>query len=451
MIKKLLIANRGEIALRILRACKDLGIKTVAVHSEVDRDLMHVRLADETVCIGPADSRESYLLSSSIISAAEITNADAIHPGFGFLSENADFAEQVTKSDFIFVGPRSETIRLMGDKILAKKAMADVGITGIPGSKGKVTDDIKESKKIAKQVGYPILIKAAHGGGGRGMRNVDKEEDLEEAISMTKNEAQLAFGNDTVFIEKFLQKPRHIEFQVLCDNFGNAICLGERDCSMQRKHQKVIEEAPAPGLTAEIRKQMSELVVSACKKINYIGAGTFEFLYQDGKFYFIEMNTRIQVEHPVTEMITGIDIVRQQLLIASGEKVGYKQDEIEIRGHAIECRINAENSDTFIPCPGTIDQFHAPGGPGVRMDTHIYNGYKVPPNYDSMIGKLISYGNNRNAAIRRMSNALNEIVIDGIDTNIDLQKKLILDTEFQKGGFSINYLENKFKRENGSK
>ena len=300
-------------------------------------------------------------------------------------------------------------------------------------------------------MGYPILIKAAHGGGGRGMRNVDKEEDLEEAISMTKNEAQLAFGNDTVFIEKFLQKPRHIEFQVLCDNFGNAICLGERDCSMQRKHQKVIEEAPAPGLTAEIRKQMSELVVSACKKINYIGAGTFEFLYQDGKFYFIEMNTRIQVEHPVTEMITGIDIVRQQLLIASGEKVGYKQDEIEIRGHAIECRINAENSETFIPCPGTIDQFHAPGGPGVRMDTHIYNGYKVPPNYDSMIGKLISYGNNRNAAIRRMSNALNEIVIDGIDTNIDLQKKLILDTEFQKGGFSINYLENKFKRENGSK
>ena len=450
MIKKLLIANRGEIALRILRACKDLGIKTVAVHSEVDRDLMHVRLADETVCIGPADSRESYLLPSSIISAAEITNADAIHPGFGFLSENADFAEQVTKSDFIFVGPRAETIRLMGDKILAKKAMADVGITGIPGSKGKITDDIKESKKIAKQVGYPILIKAAHGGGGRGMRNVDKEEDLEEAISMTKNEALLAFGNDTVFMEKFLQKPRHIEFQVLCDNFGNAICLGERDCSMQRKHQKVIEEAPAPGLTAEIRKQMSELVVSACKEINYIGAGTFEFLYQDGKFYFIEMNTRIQVEHPVTEMITGIDIVRQQLLIASGEKVGYKQDEIEIRGHAIECRINAENSETFIPCPGTINQFHAPGGPGVRMDTHIYNGYKVPPNYDSMIGKLISYGNNRDAAIRRMSNALNEIVIDGIDTNIDLQKKLILDTEFQKGGFSINYLENKFKRENGS-
>ena len=450
MIKKLLIANRGEIALRILRACKDLGIKTVAVHSEVDRDLMHVRLADETVCIGPADSRESYLLPSSIISAAEITNADAIHPGFGFLSENADFAEQVTKSDFIFVGPRAETIRLMGDKILAKKAMADVGITGIPGSKGKVTDDIKESKKIAKQVGYPILIKAAHGGGGRGMRNVDKEEDLEEAISMTKNEALLAFGNDTVFMEKFLQKPRHIEFQVLCDNFGNAICLGERDCSMQRKHQKVIEEAPAPGVTAEIRKQMTELVVSACKEINYIGAGTFEFLYQDGEFYFIEMNTRIQVEHPVTEMITGIDIVRQQLLIASGEKVGYKQDEIEIRGHAIECRINAENSETFIPCPGTINQFHAPGGPGVRMDTHIYNGYKVPPNYDSMIGKLISYGNNRDAAIRRMSNALNEIVIDGIDTNIDLQKKLILDTEFQKGGFSINYLENKFKRENES-
>ena len=450
MIKKLLIANRGEIALRILRACKDLGIKTVAVHSVVDRDLMHVRLADETVCIGPADSRESYLLPSSIISAAEITNADAIHPGFGFLSENADFAEQVTKSDFIFVGPRAETIRLMGDKILAKKAMADVGITGIPGSKGKVTDDIKESKKIAKQVGYPILIKAAHGGGGRGMRNVDKEEDLEEAISMTKNEALLAFGNDTVFMEKFLQKPRHIEFQVLCDNFGNAICLGERDCSMQRKHQKVIEEAPAPGLTAEIRKQMTELVVSACKEINYIGAGTFEFLYQDGDFYFIEMNTRIQVEHPVTEMITGIDIVRQQLLIASGG--------IKISGnhyfpklHSIECRINAEDPFTdFRPSPGKITNLHLPGGHGVRLDTHVYSGYTIPPNYDSMIAKLIVTAQNRDAAIRRMSNALNEIVIDGIDQVIDLQKKLILDTEFQKGGFSINYLENKFKRENGS-
>jgi len=445
MIKKLLIANRGEIALRILRACKDLGIKTVAVHSVVDRDLMHVRLADESVCIGPADSRESYLLPSSIISAAEITNADAIHPGFGFLSENADFAEQVTKSDFIFVGPKSETIRLMGDKILAKKAMNDVGIMGIPGSKGEVSKDISENKKIAKDIGYPVLVKAAHGGGGRGMRVVEKEEDLEESINLTKNEAKLAFGNETVFIEKFLQRPRHIEFQVLSDNFGNAICLGERDCSMQRKHQKVIEEAPALGITDETRKKMSELVVNACKKINYIGAGTFEFLYQDDEFYFIEMNTRIQVEHPVTEMITGIDIVRQQLLIASGEKVGYTQDQVKLRGHAIECRINAENSETFIPCPGTINQFHAPGGPGVRMDTHIYNGYKVPPNYDSIIEKLISYGNNRNAAIRRMSNALNEIVIDGIQTNIDLQKKLILDDEFQKGQFSINYLENKFK------
>jgi acetyl-CoA carboxylase biotin carboxylase subunit len=451
MIKKLLIANRGEIALRILRACKDLGIKTVAVHSVVDRDLMHVRLADESVCIGPADSRESYLLPSSIISAAEITNADAIHPGFGFLSENADFAEQVTQSDFIFVGPKSETIKLMGDKILAKKAMNDVGITGIPGSKGEVSKDISENKKLAKEIGYPVLVKAAHGGGGRGMRTVEKEDDLEEAIKLTKNEAKLAFGNDTVFIEKFLQNPRHIEFQVLCDNFGNAICLGERDCSMQRKHQKVIEEAPAPDISEEIRTKMTKLVTDACKKINYIGAGTFEFLYQDGEFYFIEMNTRIQVEHPVTEMITGIDIVRQQLLIASGEKVGYTQDQVEIRGHAIECRINAENSETFIPCPGTIEQFHAPGGPGVRMDTHIYNGYKVPPNYDSMIGKLISYGNNRDAAIRRMSNALNEIVIDGIDTNINLQKKLILDSVFQKGSFSINYLENKFKEENGSK
>jgi len=449
MIKKLLIANRGEIALRILRACKDLGIKTVAVHSDVDRDLMHVRLADESVCIGPSDSKESYLLPSSIISAAEITNADAIHPGFGFLSENADFAEQVTKSDFIFVGPKSETIKLMGDKILAKKAMEKVGISKIPWSKGAVSKKISENKIIAKGVGYPVLVKAAFGGGGRGMKVVEKEEDLDEAIKLTKNEAKLAFGNDTVFIEKFLKDPRHIEFQVLCDNFGNAICLGERDCSMQRKHQKVIEEAPAVGITDEIRKKMSKLVTDACKEIDYIGAGTFEFLYQDDNFYFIEMNTRIQVEHPVTEMITGIDIVRQQLLIASGEKVGYTQDEVEIRGHAIECRINAENPKTFIPCPGTIQQFHAPGGPGVRMDTHIYNSYKVPPNYDSMIGKLISYGNNRDAAIRRMSTALNEIVVDGIETNISLQKNLILDSGFQKGGFSINYLENKIKNDYG--
>ena len=445
MISKVLIANRGEIALRVMRACKKLGIKTVAVHSTADRQLAHVKLADESVCIGPADSKQSYLFPSSIISAAEITGADAIHPGFGFLSENADFAKQVTKSDFIFVGPKSETIKLMGDKILAKRAMSEVGINGIPGSKGEVSKSINENKKIAKEVGYPVLVKAAHGGGGRGMRTVEKESDLGEAIKLTKSEAKLAFGNDTVFIEKFLQNPRHIEFQVLCDNFGNAICLGERDCSMQRKHQKVIEEAPAPGLSEELREKMSKLVTDACKKIGYIGAGTFEFLYEDGNFYFIEMNTRIQVEHPVTEMITGIDIVRQQLLIASGEKVGYTQEQVELRGHAIECRINAENSKTFIPCPGTINQFHAPGGPGVRMDTHIYNGYKVPPNYDSMIGKLISYGNNRDAAIRRMSNALNEIVIDGIETNIDLQKELILDTEFQKGGFSINYLESKIK------
>lgn len=448
MIKKLLIANRGEIALRILRACRDLGIKSVAVHSTVDRDLMHVRLADESVCIGPADSRESYLNASSIISAAEITNADAIHPGFGFLSENADFAEKVTKSGFIFVGPKADTIRLMGDKILAKKAMNEIGVTGIPGSDGKVSDVFSENKKIAKKIGYPILVKAAHGGGGRGMRVVEKEEYLDEAIKVTKNEAKLAFGNETVFIEKFLKKPRHIEFQILCDNYGNAICLGERDCSMQRKHQKIIEEAPALGITKEIRKEMSELVVAACKKINYIGAGTFEFLYENGKFYFIEMNTRIQVEHPVTEMITGIDIVRQQLLIASGEKLGYSQEQVKINGHAIECRINAENSETFIPSPGIIAQFHAPGGPGVRMDTHIYNGYKVPPNYDSMIGKLISHGNDRNAAIRRMSNALNEIVIDGIQTNIELQKNLVLDNEFQKGEYSINYLESKINKKN---
>ncbi len=449
MIKKLLIANRGEIALRILRACKDLGISTVAVHSSVDRDLMHVRLADESVCVGPPDSKQSYLNSPAIISAAEITDADAIHPGFGFLSENADFAEQVVRSDFIFVGPKPETIRLMGDKVLAKNTMKEIGIEGIPGSDEPI-ENLNDAKKIANNVGYPVIIKAAHGGGGRGMRRVYEESELEEAISMTKNEAKLAFGNDSVFIEKFLEEPRHIEFQVLADSFNNAICLGERDCSMQRRHQKVIEEAPAVGITQEERGRISDKLINACKKIGYLGAGTFEFLYQDGEFYFIEMNTRIQVEHPVTEMITGIDIVRQQLLIASGQEMTYSQSEVQLRGHAIECRINAEDPVHFTPSPGKINSFHAPGGPGVRMDTHMYNGYVVPPNYDSMVGKLISYGNNRDAAIRRMVNALNEIVIDGIKTNVDLHKNLILDEQFQKGGLGINYLEKNIKKINNN-
>ncbi len=449
MIKKLLIANRGEIALRILRACKDLGISTVAVHSSVDRDLMHVRLADESVCVGPPDSKQSYLNSPAIISAAEITDADAIHPGFGFLSENADFAEQVVRSDFIFVGPKPETIRLMGDKVLAKNTMKEIGIEGIPGSDAPI-ENLNDAKKIANNVGYPVIIKAAHGGGGRGMRRVYEESELEEAISMTKNEAKLAFGNDSVFIEKFLEEPRHIEFQVLADSFNNAICLGERDCSMQRRHQKVIEEAPAVGITQEERGRISDKLINACKKIGYLGAGTFEFLYQDGEFYFIEMNTRIQVEHPVTEMITGIDIVRQQLLIASGQEMTYSQSEVQLRGHAIECRINAEDPVHFTPSPGKINSFHAPGGPGVRMDTHMYNGYVVPPNYDSMVGKLISYGNNRDAAIRRMVNALNEIVIDGIKTNVDLHKNLILDEQFQKGGLGINYLEKNIKKINNN-
>ena len=443
MINKLLIANRGEIALRILRACKDLSIKTVAVHSTVDRDLLHVRLADESVCIGPPDSKQSYLNSASIISAAEITDADAVHPGFGFLSENASFAEQVTKSNFIFVGPKAETIRIMGDKIKAKAAMNKAGITGIPGSADALDDDSNKNKKLAESIGYPVLIKAAHGGGGRGMRVVKDEKHLIESIEITKNEAELAFGSNEVFMEKFLENPRHIEFQVLADQFGNAICLGERDCSMQRKHQKVIEEAPAPGLSQELREKMMNKIINASKEIGYIGAGTFEFLYQDNEFYFIEMNTRIQVEHPVTEMITGIDIVRQQLLIASGKELGYKQEEVELRGHAIECRINAENPNNFTPSPGKINTFHAPGGPGVRMDTHIYNGYYVPPFYDSMIGKLISYGNNRDAAIRRMLNALGEIVVDGIETNVNLHKSLLTDNEFRKGGVNIHYLEKK--------
>ena len=442
MINKLLIANRGEIALRILRACKDLNIKTVAVHSTVDRDLLHVRLADESVCIGPPDSKQSYLNSASIISAAEITDADAVHPGFGFLSENASFAEQVTKSNFIFVGPKAETIRIMGDKIKAKAAMNKAGITGIPGSADALDDDSNKNKKLAESIGYPVLIKAAHGGGGRGMRVVKDEKHLIESIEITKNEAELAFGSNEVFMEKFLENPRHIEFQVLADKFGNAICLGERDCSMQRKHQKVIEEAPAPGLSQELREKMMNKIINASKEIGYIGAGTFEFLYQDNEFYFIEMNTRIQVEHPVTEMITGIDIVRQQLLIASGKELGYKQEEVELRGHAIECRINAEDpAKNFQPSPGIIGMCHQPSGFRTRVDGAIYQGYKVTPYYDSMVCKLICHGRNRTEAIQRMNRSLEEFVIEGITTTIDLHKKLINHKKFIDSDFNVTWLD----------
>jgi acetyl-CoA carboxylase biotin carboxylase subunit len=441
MIEKVLIANRGEIALRILRACRELGIKTVAIHSDADRELKHVRLADESVCIGPASSTDSYLNIPAVISAAEVTDTVAIHPGYGFLSENADFAERVIESGFIFIGPRPETIRMMGDKVQAIKAMQKAGVPCVPGSDGPLGDNEEENLRVARQIGYPIIIKAAGGGGGRGMRVVHSEAALLNAIGMTKSEAGAAFGNDMVYMEKFLDNPRHIEFQVLADEHGNAIHLGERDCSMQRRHQKVIEEAPAPGITEKMRKKIGERCAEACRDIGYRGAGTFEFLYQDGEFYFIEMNTRIQVEHPVTEMITGVDIVREQLLIASGEKLQYSQKDIEIRGHAIECRINAEDPDKFIPSPGTITSYHAPGGPGIRVDTHIYNGYRVPPYYDSMIGKLIAYGETRDIALSRMRTALSEVVIEGIKTNIPLHQELIRDAAFRAGGTNIHYLE----------
>lgn len=441
MIEKVLIANRGEIALRILRACRELGIKTVAVHSEADRDLKHVRLADESVCIGPASSTESYLHIPAVISAAEVTDAVAIHPGYGFLSENADFAERVVESGFIFIGPRPETIRMMGDKVQAIKAMQKTGVPCVPGSDGPLGSDEEENIRIARRIGYPIIIKAAGGGGGRGMRVVHSEAALLNAISMTKAEAGSSFGNDMVYMEKFLDNPRHIEFQVLADEHGHAIHLGERDCSMQRRHQKVIEEAPAPGITEKMRKKIGERCAEACREIGYRGAGTFEFLYQDGEFYFIEMNTRVQVEHPVTEMITSVDIVREQLLIASGEKLTYNQKDIEIRGHAIECRINAEDPEKFVPSAGTISSYHAPGGPGIRVDTHIYNGYRVPPYYDSMIGKLIAHGNTRDIALARMRNALNEIVVEGIKTNTQLHQELLRDAAFRAGGTNIHYLE----------
>lgn len=445
MLSKIVIANRGEIALRILRACKELGIQTVAVHSDVDKDLLHVRLADETVCIGPAPAQKSYLNIPAIISAAEITDAVAIHPGYGFLSENADFADIVEQSGFRFIGPRGDTIRLMGDKVSAIQAMKAAGVPCVPGSDGPLTDDESYNLEIGRKIGYPVIIKAAGGGGGRGMRVVHAEANLLNAIALTRSEAKAAFNNATVYMEKFLENPRHIEFQVLGDGNGKAIHLGERDCSMQRRHQKVVEEAPAPGISETLRKEIGASVVKACQDLKYRGAGTFEFLYQDGCFYFIEMNTRIQVEHPVTEMITGIDLIKEQIKIASDLPMTLNQEDIRLRGHAIECRINAEDARTFMPSPGTIKLLHQPGGPGIRFDSHIYSSYTVPPNYDSMIGKLISYGENRAEAIARMRNALDEIIIDGIKTNIELHHRILHDQSFVTGGTNIHYLEKMLK------
>ncbi|WP_119561193.1 acetyl-CoA carboxylase biotin carboxylase subunit [Vibrio cholerae] len=443
MLDKVVIANRGEIALRILRACKELGIKTVAVHSTAARDLKHVLLADESICIGPAKSIDSYLNIPRIISAAEVTGAVAIHPGYGFLSENADFAEQVERSGFIFVGPRAETIRLMGDKVSAINAMKKAGVPCVPGSDGPLDNDEAKNKAHAKRIGYPVIIKASGGGGGRGMRVVRNEAELTKSIQMTRAEAKAAFNNDMVYMEKFLENPRHVEVQVIADGQGNAIHLAERDCSMQRRHQKVVEEAPAPGITEEMRKFIGERCTRACIEIGYRGAGTFEFLYENGEFYFIEMNTRIQVEHPVTEMITGVDLIKEQLRIAAGQPLSFKQEDIKIRGHAVECRINAEDPERFLPCPGKIERFHAPGGMGVRWESHIYSGYTVPAHYDSMIGKLITYGENRDVAIARMRNALNEMIVEGIKTNIPLQQAIMADENFQKGGTNIHYLEKK--------
>jgi acetyl-CoA carboxylase biotin carboxylase subunit len=441
MLDKIVIANRGEIALRILRACREMGIKTVAVHSTADNNLKHVLLADETVCIGPPNSIDSYLNMPAIISAAEVTDAVGVHPGYGFLSENADFAERVESSGFAFIGPPASAIRLMGDKVSAIQAMKAAGVPCVPGSDGPLGDDPDEVLRMGREIGYPIIIKAAAGGGGRGMRVVHAEASLTAAITVTKAEARAAFGNDTVYMEKFLDHPRHVEIQVIADSHGNAVHLGERDCSMQRRHQKVIEEAPAPGITEEQRQTIGSRCVKACQEIGYRSAGTFEFLYQDGEFYFIEMNTRLQVEHPVTEMITGVDLVREQLRIAAGEKLSFRQEDIRIDGHAIECRINAEDPKTFMPSPGLITLFHAPGGPGVRIDSHIYSGYKVPPYYDSMIGKLVAHGADRDAAIARMKNALDEIVIEGIKTNVPLHQEIFQHDAFHRGGTDIHYLE----------
>ena len=443
MLDKVLIANRGEIALRILRACKELDIKTVAVHSKIDADLKHVKLADQAVCIGPNPSPQSYLNVPAIISAMEITGAQAVHPGYGFLAENADFAEQVENSGFVFIGPTADVIRVMGDKVAAIRAMKAAGVPTVPGSDGPLTNNPEQLKVTALRIGYPVIIKAASGGGGRGMRVVENEQALINAVAITKAEATAAFGDGTVYMEKFLQNPRHVEVQVLSDGQGHAIHLGDRDCSLQRRHQKILEEAPAPGIPEDARQAVFESCVNACIQINYRGAGTFEFLYEDGCFYFIEMNTRVQVEHPVSEMITGVDIVKEQLLIASGRLLSFKQEDIIFRGHSFECRINAEDPVTFMPQPGTIVAYHAPGGNGVRVDSHIYNGYRVPPNYDSLIGKIITYGRDRDSALSRMRNALDEMVIDGIKTNIDLHSDLVRDEAFKKGGVNIHYLEKK--------
>ncbi|MEO6145546.1 MAG: acetyl-CoA carboxylase biotin carboxylase subunit [Sulfuriferula sp.] len=446
MFEKILIANRGEIALRIQRACREMGIKTVAVHSEADADAKYVKLADESVCIGPAASSLSYLNVPAIISAAELTDAEAIHPGYGFLSENADFAERVESSGFVFIGPRPETIRLMGDKISAKDAMKASGVPCVPGSDGALPDNPEEIMRIANKVGYPIIIKAAGGGGGRGMRVVHSDGALLNAVAMTQAEAQSAFGNPVVYMERYLQKPRHIEIQILADEHGHAIHLGERDCSMQRRHQKILEEAPAPGLDRKLRDKIGERCAAACRKIGYRGAGTFEFLYEDGEFFFIEMNTRVQVEHPVTELITGVDIVQEQIRIAAGEELRYKQKDIEFRGHAIECRINAEHPYTFVPSPGRLTAYHVPGGPGIRVDSHVYQNYFVPPHYDSMIGKLIAHGATREQAIARMRTALLEMIVEGINTNIPLHQDLMYDAAFVEGGTSIHYLEQKLAK-----
>ena len=443
MFEKILIANRGEIALRIQRACRELGIKTVVVHSEADREAKYVRLADESVCIGPAPSRESYLNMPAIISAAEVTDSEAIHPGYGFLSENADFAERVEKSGFVFIGPRPDTIRLMGDKVSAKRAMIEAGVPVVPGSEGALPDDPQEIVRIGREVGYPVIIKAAGGGGGRGMRVVYTEAALLNAVTMTRSEAGAAFNNPEVYMEKFLENPRHVEIQVLADGGRNAVWLGVRDCSMQRRHQKVIEEAPAPGIARRLIERIGDRCADACRKMGYRGAGTFEFLYENGEFYFIEMNTRIQVEHPVTELITGVDLVQQQILIAAGEKFTLRQRDIGFKGHAIECRINAEDPFRFVPSPGRITNWHTPGGPGVRIDSHAFNGYFVPPNYDSMIAKVITYGDTRDQALARMRTALSEMVVEGISTNIPLHRELLQDARFIEGGTSIHYLENK--------
>ena len=450
MFEKILIANRGEIALRIQRACRELGIRTVVVHSVADTEAKYVKLADESVCIGPAPAAQSYLNIPAIISAAEVTDAEAIHPGYGFLSENADFAEKVEGSGFVFIGPRPDNIRLMGDKVSAKQAMLKTGVPCVPGSEGALPDDPKEIVRIARRIGYPVIIKAAGGGGGRGMRVVHTEAALLNAVTVTRSEAQAAFGNPSVYLEKFLENPRHIEIQVLADEHRNAVFLGERDCSMQRRHQKIIEEAPAPELAAKLRDRIGERCAEACRKIGYRGAGTFEFLYEDGEFYFIEMNTRLQVEHPVTEMITGIDLVQEQIQVAAGEKLRFRQRDIELRGHAIECRINAEDPYRFTPSPGRITSYHPPGGPGIRVDSHVYSGYSVPPHYDSMVGKVIAYGASREQAIRRMRVALSEMVVEGIKTNIPLHLELLHDSRFLRGGTSIHYLEQKLAQERKS-